>query len=206
MQLNAKARLLRAADAEPTFLPDRLVMLDCEMSGLDPKVDELLQIAAIKLELRDGQYRQLPMWPEFNLYIKTDLQPQNEFHRTHLADVYRKCNASTYTLMDAKPLLEQWMAHWLGKVSPCGDCVPTDVLFMYMKGVIGLSHFDGDTPVDGTFFYEYFDANSIKAVARQKAGRKFDRDVPRIPGDHDALVDCKNQLAEMNAIIGELMR
>jgi len=48
--------------------------------------------------------------------------------------------------------------------------------------------------------------NALKLVARHKAGYKFDKDLQVLPGAHDALVDCKNQLVEMNAIIQELLR
>jgi len=53
--------------------------------------------------------------------------------------------------------------------------------------------------------YEYWDMNSIKLVARHKMGYKFDKDLPVIPGAHDALVDCRNQLVEMNEIIRVLL-
>lgn len=209
MKLNAKARLLRAADERPQFLPERLVMLDCEMTGLDPKKDDVIQISALKLEYIEGRYQRPATMNdedgEFNLFVHTDLAPTSEFARKYMTEVYRKANESKVDYKTARSLLEQWLGEWKGKVSPCGDCVPTDILFLYMKNVIDLSHYDGDTPVDGFFHYEFFDMNSIKAVAREKVGHKFDRDVERLAGDHDGLIDCKNQLAEMNAIIGALL-
>jgi len=213
LQLKAKARLLSAEqpmDPSPLFMPERLVMLDCEMTGLDPKKDDIIQLTALKLEWNGKAYARPDYFDDdestLNLFIHTDLAPTSDFARKHLTEIYRKANESKIDYKMARSLLEQWLGTWKGKVSPCGDCVPTDVLFLYMKNVIDLSHYDGDTPVDGTFHFEFFEMNSLKAVARQKAGRKVDRDVPRLPGDHDALVDCKNQLAEMNAIIAELMR
>jgi oligoribonuclease (3'-5' exoribonuclease) len=203
MKLQAKARLLRATDANPLFMPSRLVMIDCEMTGLDPKVDDVIQIAALRL-LWEGDEYQVVEEP-FNIFLHTDKQPQSEFARTHLTEIYKAANESPNSTDDAHGMLKTWLGDWYGKVSPCGDCVPTDILFLYMKNIISLSHFDGDTPVDGTFHYEFADMHFIKACARQKMGRKFDRDVPRLAGDHDALVDCKNQLNEMNAIIKVLL-
>jgi len=213
IKLQAKQRLsaggMNPVNPAPTFtpqifMPERLVMLDCEMTGLDVPKDDLIQIAALKLELQGMSYVQTSD-PEFNIFLHTDQVPKSDFARQHLSDIYRKANASKINYVEAHKLYNDWLGDWRGKVSPCGDCVPTDIMFMFAKGVITLSHYDGDTPVDGSHYYEFFDMNSIKAVARQKAGTKFDRQVPRIPGDHDALVDCKNQLAEMNAIIAMLL-
>jgi len=198
MELKAAQRLQAS-----TFMPDRLVMIDCEMTGLDPKADDLIQIAAIKLELQGDQY--IETGPDLNFFIHTDKQPASEFARKYMSDVYKQANESTVDYVQAKAILDSWLGDWKGEVSPCGDCVPTDVLFMYMKGVIGLSRYEGDTPVKGTFHYEYFDMNAIKALARQKKGYKFDKELERLPGDHDALVDCRNQLVEMNAIIKVLL-
>jgi oligoribonuclease (3'-5' exoribonuclease) len=212
MELQAKARLMAGPNpvnpetmtTQPLFLPPRLVMLDCEMTGLNPRKDDLIQIAALKLELQDRAYVQTS-GPEFNIFIHTDQLPTSDFARKHMMHVYEGANASKINYIEARKLLDAWLGDWRGKVSPAGDCVPTDIMFMYMKGIIDISHYDGDTPVDGTFHYEYWDMNAIKAIARQKAGTKFDRQLPRLQGDHDALVDCKNQLTEMNGLIDMLL-
>lgn len=199
MKLEAKQRLMAAA----SFLPARLVMVDCEMTGLDPAVDDVIQLSCLKLELEGIQYKAVD---EFNIYIHTDKQPESDFAKKYLIDIYRKANSSTITYPDAKELLHGWLSdEWLNQASPTGDCVPTDILFLYVKGVINLGRYEGDTPVPGTFHYEYFEANPLKLLARTKAGFKFDKQLPRIPGDHDAMVDCKNQLTELNGIIEVLL-
>jgi len=206
MKIEAATRL-KASDERPMFLPERLVMIDCEMTGLDPRTDDLLQVAAIKLVWDPvGQgYAPLPLWPIFNLYIRTDKEPISAFALEHMREVYEKCRASTYTLADARPLLAQWMSGWANEVSPTGDCVSTDILFLWEKGVIDLSRFEGDTSIPGTFFYEQFDINPVKALARHRVGSKFDKALPLLPGAHDALVDCENQLLELNAFIKVLI-
>src|ERR1035437_9300348 len=165
MKLQAHIRL---RGGQKSFLPTRLIMLDCEMSGLDPKVDDLLQVAALKLELQGDRYVALD---EFNEFLRSDAQPTSDFAREHMTEVYRQANESPLSAEDLRLQFQMWLEDggWLGDVSPCGDCVPTDVLFLYEKGVISLSHFEGDTPVPGTFHFEYFDMNSIKMVARHKA-------------------------------------
>jgi oligoribonuclease (3'-5' exoribonuclease) len=186
-----------------SFLPKKLLMLDLEMTGLDPAVDDILQVAAIKLELVNGQY---VAGEEFNEFIKTDKQPESKFALENLAGVYKSAQTKGLELSDIAKKFYEFLGEDLGKLSPCGDCVPTDVLFLYAKNLITLSSYDGDVPVEGAFFYEYFDMNSIKLVARTKAGKKFDKELKLTSGPiHDALVDCKNQLIEMNAIIKFLL-
>jgi oligoribonuclease (3'-5' exoribonuclease) len=190
-----------------TFLPSKLVMLDLEMSGLNPKFDSILQVAALKLDLKGNRYvsHDLP----FNNYLHFEGKPESDFAKTHMLEVYRQCNESDLGLEEVKENFEQWLGQDRGKLSPCGDCVPTDVLFMYTKGLIELAHYIGDTPVEGTFHYEYFDMNALKLVARTKVGREFDKDATFVAtlktGAHDALVDCLNQLEELNLIVGQLL-
>jgi len=200
MRLEAKLRLTASAD----FLPKRLIMLDCEMTGLNPKQDDVLQVAALKLELVGTQYVSTD---EFNVFVHTDAQPNSEFALQHMAEVYRKSNRSNIGYAELKALLTRWLqlGQWLGQVSPCGDCVPTDVLFLWEKGVIDLSRYDGDVPIPGTFHFEYFEAHPLKMVARHLVGYAFDKELPRIPGDHNAMVDCRNQLTELNAILKALL-
>lgn len=182
-------------------IPQRLVMLDCEMTGLDPKADDLIQVAALKLELVGRVYAVVD---QFNIFVHTDKQPDSDFARTHMTEVYKQANESTEDYTTVAQKFDSWLGDWRGLVSPCGDCVPTDVLFMYTKGIVKLAGYDGDVPRLGTFHYEFFEMNSLKLVARAKMGRKFDKDLPTIPGAHDALVDCKNQLTELNAILNVL--
>ena len=198
MILLAKSRLM----ASQEFLPKKLLMLDCEMTGLDPRADDVIQLACIKLTLVNGQY--VPS-EEFNEFVHTDKQPETEFAKTHMMEVYEQANASTMDYAGLRSKLETFLGDDVGLLSPCGDCVPTDVMFLYMKDVISLSKFNGDTPVAGTLHYEYFDANSIKLVARHKEGYKFDKELPLLPGAHDALIDCKNQTMELNAILKVLL-
>lgn len=202
MKLEAQQRLIATGEL---FLPPRLVMLDCEMTGLNPRKDDLLQIAAIKLELRNNQYRPVSSSQPLNIYLHTDQAPSSDFARKFMSDVYRKCQESQTSLEDARAMLDEWMEDWKNLVSPTGDCVPTDVLFMWYKGVIDIAHFDVDVPVPGTFHYEYADMHFIKQLARQKMGSKFDKQLPRHAGDHDAMVDCLNQLTELNAFIQVLL-
>jgi len=202
MKLEAHQRL-RASETSTNFLPEKLVMIDCEMTGLNVAVDDVIQIAALKLERLDNQY--IARGEPLNLFLHTDLQPHSEFARTHMREVYKKANASDLTYEQARDILKAWLGDWWSLVSPVGDCVPTDIRFLAEKGVIQTSYYDQDTPVPGTFHFEFFEINPLKLVARTKVGYKFDKELKVLPGAHDALIDCYNQLTELNAILETLL-
>jgi oligoribonuclease (3'-5' exoribonuclease) len=191
------------AQGPATFLPQRLVMVDCEMTGLNMAKDDIIQLAALKLMLKNGQYVQVGQ--EFNQFVHTDKEPESQFARQYMVEIYRKAQQSKLNYQDLGSLFKVWLGDWLGKVSPAGDCVPTDIMFLVNKGVITTSYYEGDEPVEGTFFYEFFDMNALKAAARTKVGSKFDKQLKRLPGDHDALIDCKNQTMELNAFLKVLI-
>jgi oligoribonuclease (3'-5' exoribonuclease) len=207
MKIEAATRLKATQESKPSFLPDRLVMIDCEMTGLQWDKDDIIQIAALKLQLEGDQY--VVVGDPFELFLHTDLTPESEFAKKYMAEVYKKANKSPYGYAEAADMLKVFLGDWAGKVSPVGDCVPTDIMFLLQKGVIKSSYYDlvdgKDVAVPGTFFYEFFDINAIKSIARQKMGIKFDKELPRLPGDHDALVDCYNQLTELNAFLSALL-
>lgn len=186
------------------FLPEYLVMVDCEMTGVIPKRDELLQIAMLKLKLDGIQY--VEEGEPLVLYLHTDKQPESGFQQKYLTHIFEQCNESQMTPQEAQQRVHDWLGkQLLGKVMPCGDCVPTDIAFLKEKGIITESDFENNKPKEGTFHYEFFEMNSIKAIARHLTGAKeslSDLDEENI---HDALVDCRNQTIEMNHYIKTLL-
>ncbi len=183
-----------------SFLPEKVVMLDCEMVGVVPERDDLLQIAMLKLVLKGGQYEE--SGEPLNLFLHSDQKPSNQFHKEHLMHVFDACNKSDITPDQAKKQIHEWLGDWKGKVQPCGDCVPTDMSFLYAKGCADRPDINDSGQVPGTFHYEFFDLNAVKAIARTKVGKKFEHD--ELPA-HDALNDCKNQLVELNHYLEVLL-
>jgi oligoribonuclease (3'-5' exoribonuclease) len=191
-----------------SFLPDTLVMLDAEMTGVVPDRDKLLQIAMTMLKLKGNQY--VEEGEPLVLYMQHDGKPQNDFQKQYLSKIFERCNESTLQPGEAKEAICQWLGEQKGKVTPAGDCVPTDVDFLRHAGCIDCPDIGDEGPIPGTFHYEYFDMNGIKALARHKMGKK--EDVKEMAGydsegAHDALVDCRNQTLELNhymlALLGE---
>ncbi len=184
------------------FLPSHLLMLDCEMTGLVPQDHDILQVSALLLKLEETQYTVVR---SFNKYLHSKATPTDEFQRKYLSEIMFQCNNSVETAVSVNLALENFLEKHLGTIQPCGDCVSTDLEFLLNKGVIRRNYFKENVAVTGTFNYEVFELNSIKAIARHKIGSKFDKLLPLESGIHNALVDCRNQVQELNAFLKVLL-
>lgn len=191
------------ANTHTQFLPQNLVMVDCEMTGVREDRDHLLQAAFTMLEFQNGQYVETK--EPLVLYMPYDGQPENKFQKQYLTHIFKKCNESTLTASEGKDLLHEWLGDLKGEVTPVGDCVPTDIAFLKAAGIIDRPDIDDNGPIPGTFHYEFFDLNAVKAFARQLKGEKFAISGLDEDNIHDALVDCRNQTVELNAFVNVLL-
>jgi oligoribonuclease (3'-5' exoribonuclease) len=188
-------------EAKESFLPDRLVMVDLEMTGVVPERDEIIQIAMVKLKLEGIQY--VEDGEPFEVFPHTTAQPSNGFHEKFLKEIFKKANESTTEIADCGPLIEDWLGDWKGKVMPTGDCVPQDMMFLYANGILTRGDIVDEKPVSGTFHYEFFEIEPLKATSRQKTGKKEALDLDK--GIHNAMVDCRNQTKELNHYLSVLL-
>ncbi len=176
-------------------LPERIMMVDLEMNGLSPKVDDILQVSMMKAIFDKERFQYLVHPDVLNIFIHTDAQPTKAFHKEHLADCFKKANQSKITLEDAKVIIEKFVGDWKGTSWPCGDCVTTDLGFLFEKGLISHNHYDeNDVEVKGTFDFRILEMKPLKVLA-QTFGWEKPKDVLR---EHDARNDCFNQMAELN--------
>ena len=186
---------VEAVEKKEYGLPEDLVMIDCEMTGVNPDIHSLLQVAALKLKLKDGQYTE--EGEPFMFYLHSDEPPQSEFHKSYLIRIFEECNKSQKTPEDLKSEFHTWLGDLKGKVMPVGDCVPTDVNFLYTSKGGDRPDIGDDGPIEGTFHYEYFEMNPLKMLVEEITGAKLKVE-GLDDGIHDALVDCRNQLIELN--------
>ncbi len=191
------------ANTHTQFLPQNLIMVDCEMTGVREDRDHLLQAAFTMLDFQNGQYVETK--EPLVLYMPYAGQPENDFQKKFLTHIFKKCNESTLTPEQGKEQLHAWLGELKGKVTPVGDCVPTDIAFLKAAGLVDRPDIDDDGPIPGTFHYEFFDLNSVKAFARQLKGEKFAISGLDEDNIHDALVDCRNQTIELNAFVNVLL-
>ncbi|HET8927821.1 MAG TPA: oligoribonuclease [Microbacterium sp.] len=167
---------------------DRLVWIDCEMTGLDLEVDELVEIAIV---VTDFELRILD--PGFQIVIKPDasaMENMGEFvtqmHRTSglLAEI-----PSGVSLADAEfQSLEyiQRFAPVSGKSPLAGNTIGTDRMFLakYMPRV------------DRWLHYRNVDVSSVKELARRWYPRAYIH-APVKSGGHRALADIRESIREL---------
>ena len=167
---------------------DRLVWIDCEMTGLDLSVDELVEIAVV---ITDFELR--PVDPGFQVVIRASdaaLENMNDFvtkmHETsglitEIPDGVSLADAQEQTLAYIKRFapLER-------KAPLAGNTIGTDRMFLakYMP------------QVDQWLHYRNVDVSSIKELSRRWYPRVFFQ-APAKDGGHRALADILESIREL---------
>ncbi|WP_040165325.1 oligoribonuclease [Microbacterium gorillae] len=168
---------------------DRLVWIDCEMTGLDLGVDELVEIAIV---ITDFELNILD--PGFQVVIKPDdsaLTNMNAFvtnmHRTSglLAEI-----PNGVPLGEAEAMSLEYIQRFVpleGKAPLAGSTIGTDRMFLakYMPRVDHFLH------------YRNVDVSSIKELSRRWYPRAYFQ-APEKDGGHRALADILESIRELD--------
>jgi oligoribonuclease len=168
---------------------DLLVWIDCEMTGLDVTVDELVEVAVV---ITDYDLR--PIDDGFAVVIKPDqaaLDNMSEFvqgmHRSSglLDDI-----PNGVTLADAEYAVNEYILTHVPtpQTAPlAGNTIGTDRMFLakYMPRV------------DGHLHYRSIDVSSIKELARRWFPRVY-FNAPAKEGNHRALADILESIRELD--------
>jgi oligoribonuclease len=167
---------------------DRLVWIDCEMTGLDLRSDALVEIAALVTDseltiLGDG----------VDVVIRP---PQAALDQ--MADVVRQMHTSSgllteltdgRTLAEAEQIVLDYIKAWVpdaGKVPLAGNSVATDRGFLAR-----------DMPeLDRHLHYRIVDVSSVKELARRWYPRVY-YNAPAKTGNHRALADIRESIQEL---------
>jgi oligoribonuclease len=168
---------------------DRLVWVDCEMTGLDLRKDALIEIAAL---VTDSELRILDEGIDVVISAPDELldgmQPVVQEMHAHsgLTDLVR---ASTLTVAAAEQLvLEHLRTHVpdARTVPLCGNSIATDRAFL-----------SRDMPeLDGFLHYRMVDVSSIKELCRRWYPRVYFAQ-PQKGLAHRALADIKESIREL---------
>jgi len=167
---------------------DRLVWIDCEMTGLDPAVDELVEIAVVvtdfDLEILD---------PGLQIVIKPSdaaLEQMGEFvtnmHRTSGLDLEIP---NGLALADAEQRVLEYVKQFVPqarKAPLAGNTIGTDRMFLakYMA------------ELDTYLHYRNVDVSSIKELSRRWLPRVYFQS-PEKHGGHRALADILESIREL---------
>ena len=169
--------------------PDRLVWIDCEMTGLDLSVDELVEVAVVITD-----YDLVPVDPGFRIVIKADddvLAQMNEVVRTmHTTSGLLEEIPHGVTLADAEYQVNEYILRFVpdAQTAPlAGNTIGTDRAFLakYMPRV------------DAHLHYRSVDVSSIKELARRWFPRVYFNS-PQKAGGHRALADILESIRELD--------
>jgi oligoribonuclease len=164
-----------------------LAWLDLEMTGLDPQRDVILQAALI---VTDAQLNVLEefvcdVWQP-DAALERMVPFVREMHET--TGLTGRVRKSRVDLMVAERKLLERVAGWCAYPAVlCGNTIGQDKRFVdqWMPGL------------SGYLSYRTIDVTSLKLLAKAWYGEEAAFDKP-VKGEHDALVDIKNSIAELS--------
>jgi oligoribonuclease len=164
-----------------------LAWLDLEMTGLDPQKDVILQAALI---ITDAQLNVLEefvcdIWQPDSALERMVPFVKDMHETTGLTERVRK---SKLDLMVAERKLLERVAGWCAYPAVlCGNTIGQDKRFVdqWMPGL------------SGYLSYRTIDVTSLKLLTKAWYGEEAVFDKP-VKGEHDALVDIKNSIAELS--------
>jgi len=169
-------------------MTDRLVWIDCEMTGLDLSRDALVEIACI---VTDGEVNALD--EGIDVLIKPPAESldgmQEVVREMHTASGLLAELASGMTLAEAQDLVLGYIRGYVPesrKVPLCGNSIATDRSFLAR-----------DMPeLDAFLHYRMVDVSSIKELARRWYPRAYFAS-PEKHGGHRALADIRESIREL---------
>jgi oligoribonuclease len=169
-------------------MTDRLVWIDCEMTGLDLTSDALVEIACI---VTDGELN--PLDDGIDVLIKPPAEALDG-----MQDVVRAMHTTSgllaelpagLTLGEAQELVLGYIRQHVSesrKVPLCGNSIATDRSFLAR-----------DMPeLDAFLHYRMVDVSSIKELARRWYPRVYFAS-PEKHGGHRALADIRESIREL---------
>jgi oligoribonuclease len=172
-----------------TDVSDRLVWIDCEMTGLELGSDLLIEVAAL---VTDGELNTLGEGVDVVIGATQD-------EMARMPDVVREMHASsgltdavtasTVTMKEAEQQVLAYIKEWVPepkKAPLCGNSIATDRGFLTR-----------DMPeLDEWLHYRMVDVSSIKELARRWYPRAY-YGSPKKGGGHRALADIKESVLEL---------
>src|SRR5919199_795012 len=167
---------------------DRLVWIDCEMTGLDLAIDELVEVAVVVTD-----YELKPLDPGFDIVIRP-----SEAAVAQMSDVVRQMHSSSglldalvsgVPLADAEQQLLAYLQRFTtaGQAPIAGNTIGTDRSFL-------VRHMPS---VDAHLHYRSVDVSSIKELAKRWYPRAY-YNAPAKHGGHRALADIIESIRELD--------
>lgn len=194
----------------------KMFMVDIETTGVDPRKDEVLQIAILELTKVDGY------WKPGRLYerlLGTDKTPSYKFAIEQMADLYAACNKlpkanPTEVRNEIKAFLVECGAPNMA-VATGKNAAGFDLPFLFNNGYalsnyrdpitdkpVGDFHYRTYEMAGAIFFVQDFLRISGRDVLETMAIAVYtDIEVPQGRKFHDAVGDCYYQTRMLNGLI-----
>jgi oligoribonuclease len=168
---------------------DRLVWIDCEMTGLDLAVDELVEVAVVITD-----YALEPVHPGFSIVIapsEAALANMGEFVRDmHAASGLLDALPTGVPIADAEQQVLAYITEHVptaGQAPLAGNTIGTDRAFLTQQM----------PSVDAHLHYRSVDVSSIKELVRRWFPRVY-FNAPAKNGGHRALADILESIRELD--------
>ncbi|MBM9467178.1 oligoribonuclease [Nakamurella leprariae] len=168
---------------------DKLVWVDCEMTGLDLRKDALIEIAAL---VTDGELNLIGEGIDLVIHADDDVlagMPEVVEQMHARSGLTEEVRASTLTLADAQQQVLDWLRQYVPepRTAPlAGNSIATDRGFLAR-----------DMPeLDAHLHYRMIDVSSIKELARRWYPRVYYSQPPKGLA-HRALADITESVREL---------
>ena len=170
-------------------MTDRLVWIDCEMTGLDLGSDLLVEVAAV---VTDSELNVLGE----GIDIVIGASPEQLSRMPPVVEEMHRTSGLTQQILDSSVTLEQaeqqvlsWLRQYVDdtrKAPLCGNSIATDRGFLAR-----------DMPtLDAFLHYRMVDVSSVKELARRWYPRAY-YNSPKKAGGHRALADILESVQEL---------
>jgi oligoribonuclease len=175
--------------------PDNLAWLDLEMTGLDAQTDVIIQAALIitDRDLQPLEEFACDVWQPPEVLARMTPFVRTMHEQTGL--LARVARSKVDLVMAERQLLER-LAGWCSfPAQLCGNSIATDKRFVerWMPGLARYLH------------YRLLDVTTLKLLAQRWYGDQAVYTKPA-EGEHDALVDIRNSIAELRHYRATLFR
>lgn len=170
-----------------SFNEHNLIWIDLEMTGLDPNVHKIIEIATI---VTDSQLNILAEGPVLAIHqAESELEKMDEWCTTTHTEsgLVERIRQTTVTADQAVAQTIQFLEQWVPKgASPiCGNSIGQDRRFLY-KYMPELEQY---------FHYRYLDVSTIKELTRRWQPELLKGVTKK--GSHLALDDIRDSIAEL---------
>ncbi len=168
-------------------MPEHLIWIDLEMTGLLPDRDSILEIATV---ITDSELNELAVGPELAIHHPLDvLESMDDWNRKHHSEsgLWGRVLNSAESLQSAEQKTLEFLAQWSkqGSSPMCGNSICQDRRFLYRLM----------PALQSWFHYRNLDVSTLKELAARwapevLAGHKKEN-------RHEALSDIRESISEL---------